>query len=138
MKESLRRLIQGPNAAFGYRKLTTLLRRKYRLIINKKKTYRLCKEMGILHPQRELRNPVPRKLANNRIVNGPNQLWQMDIKYGYVSLASADIFTWPVSLTCLTGALSLITAERFVAQETFYVQSRKRCLSVESMNKSTS
>ncbi|WP_148500013.1 IS3 family transposase [Paenibacillus ihumii] len=85
IKGYLRRLIQGLNAAFGYRKLTTLLRRKYRLIINKKKTYRLCKEMGILHPQRELKNPVPKKLANNRIVSGPNQLWQMDIKYGYVA-----------------------------------------------------
>ncbi|MEK4509542.1 IS3 family transposase [Paenibacillus anaericanus] len=81
----LRRLIQGPNSAFGYRKLTTLLRRKYKLIINKKKVYRLCKEMGILHPQRELTNPVPKRLANNRVVDGPNQLWQMDIKYGYVA-----------------------------------------------------
>lgn len=85
IKGYLRRLIEGPNSAFGYRKLTILLRRKYKLIINKKKVYRLCKELGILHPQRELLNPVPKKLANNRIVNGPNELWQMDIKYGYVA-----------------------------------------------------
>lgn len=85
IKGYLRRLIQGPNAAFGYRKLTVLLRRKYKLVINKKKVYRLCKELKILAPQREITNPVPKKVANNRVVTGPNQLWQMDIKYGYVA-----------------------------------------------------
>lgn len=81
----LRRLIQGPNVAFGYRKLTVLLRRKYNLVINKKKVYRLCTSLGILPPQRERTTKVPRKVANNRVVSGPNQLWQMDIKYGYVA-----------------------------------------------------
>lgn len=85
IKGFLRRLIQGPDAAFGYRKLTVLLRQKYHLIINKKKVYRLCKELGILAPQREITNPVPKRVANNRVVTGPNQLWQMDIKYGYVA-----------------------------------------------------
>ena len=85
IKGYLRRLIQGPHAALGYRKLTVLLRRTYRLIINKKKVYRLCKELGILAPQREIINPVPKRVANNRVVTGPNQLWQLDIKYGYVA-----------------------------------------------------
>lgn len=39
----------------------------------------------MLSPQQEKTNPVPKKVANNRIVTGPNQLWQMDIKYGYVA-----------------------------------------------------
>lgn len=85
IKGYLRRLIQGANAAFGYRKLTILLRRKYNLVINKKKVYRLCKELVILAPQRERMNSVPKKVANNRVVTGPNQLWQLDIKYGYVA-----------------------------------------------------
>lgn len=85
IKGYLRHLIKGPHAACGYRKLTTLLRRKYKLVINKKKVYRLSKELGILAPQREIINPVPKRLANNRVVTGPNQLWQMDIKYGYVA-----------------------------------------------------
>lgn len=85
IKEYLVRLIQGPNAAFGYRKLTVLLRQKYKLVINKKKVYRLCKELKILSPQREIKNPVPKKIARNRTVTGPNQLWQMDIKYGYIA-----------------------------------------------------
>jgi putative transposase len=70
---------------YGYRKLTWCLVRKYRLCINKKKVYRLCKELGILLPQRERRNQPPRKLANNRVITGPNQLWQLDIKYGYIA-----------------------------------------------------
>ncbi|UUZ87178.1 IS3 family transposase [Paenibacillus sp. P26] len=85
IKGYLRSLIRGPHAAVGYRKLTVLLRRKYKLVINKKKVYRLCKELGILTPQRERTNPVPKKVANNRVVNGPNQLWRLDIKYGYVA-----------------------------------------------------
>jgi putative transposase len=85
IKGCLRYLIKGPHAACGYRKLTVLLRRKYNLIINKKKVYRLCKELGVLAPQREITNPVPKNVANNRVVTGPNQLWQMDIKYGYVA-----------------------------------------------------
>ncbi|NIK75925.1 putative transposase [Paenibacillus castaneae] len=85
IKSYLRQLIAGPNEAFGYRKLTVLLRRKYGLVINKKKVYRLCKALCILAPQRERTNKVPRRVANNRVVTGPNQLWQMDIKYGYIA-----------------------------------------------------
>jgi len=62
-----------------------LLRRKHGLVINKKKVYRLCKELKLLSPKREATNPVPKKVANNRVVTGPNQLWQLDIKYGYVA-----------------------------------------------------
>ena len=85
IKACIRQLVRGPHHASGYRKLTRLLRRNYRLVIGKKKVYRLCKELGILLPQRQIRQPVPRKIARNRVVTGPNQLWQMDIKYGYVA-----------------------------------------------------
>lgn len=85
IKSCIRKLLNGPDAAFGYRKLTVLIRRKYKLVINKKKVYRLCKEMKLLAPQREIKNRPPKKLANNRVVTGPNQLWQLDVKYGYVA-----------------------------------------------------
>jgi putative transposase len=84
IKEYLMELIDGETAVYGYRKLGKALRKKYNLIINKKKVYRLCKELDILMPQREKKPKYPRKLARNRSVNGPNQLWQLDIKYGYV------------------------------------------------------
>ena len=85
IKGFIGRILQGPDAAFGYRKITVLLRRTYGLIINKKKVYRLCKEMGILGPRFSQAQKAPRRVANNRKVTGPNQLWQMDIKYGYVA-----------------------------------------------------
>jgi putative transposase len=85
IKAYLRRLLQGPHGACGYRKLTVLLRRKHNLKINKKKVYRLCKELNLLNPPREKTNAVPKKIANNRVVHGPNQLWEIDIKYGYVA-----------------------------------------------------
>lgn len=77
-------LIEGECFAYGYYKLAVELRRTYKLIINKKKVYRLCKGMGILQPQRKIQAKYPRKLARNRTVTAPNQLWETDIKYGYV------------------------------------------------------
>jgi putative transposase len=85
IKEWILDLIEGECFAYGYYKLTVELRRTYKLIINKKKTYRLCKEMGVLHPQRAIKPKHPRKIARNRTLNAPNQLWETDIKYGYIA-----------------------------------------------------
>lgn len=85
IKEWILALIDGECFAYGYYKLAVELRRTYKLIINKKKAYRLCKEMGVLRPQRKTQSKYPRKLARNRTVTAPNQLWETDIKYGYVA-----------------------------------------------------
>jgi putative transposase len=29
--------------------------------------------------------PNPRKLTNNRLIQASNELWEMDIKYGYIA-----------------------------------------------------
>lgn len=84
IKEWLMEEVSGDGYAYGYRKLTKQLRRKYKFIINKKKVYRLCKELGILRPQRQKRISYPRKLARNRVITASNQLWETDIKYGYI------------------------------------------------------
>lgn len=84
IKEWLMELISGEESAYGYRKLTLCLRRQYNLNINKKKVYRLCKELDILEPQRRSKVKHPRKLACNRVISGSNQLWEIDIKYVYV------------------------------------------------------
>lgn len=135
IKDYLMELIQGEDSVYGYRKLTRGLRRKYQLVINKKKVYRLCKELDILMPQREKKNRHPRRLAKNRVVTGPNQLWQLDIKYGYVTstrrffyLASAiDVFDRNIvghyrGLTCeakhITKMLQKTFMERDIYQET--------------------
>ncbi|WP_442595184.1 IS3 family transposase [Neobacillus sp. D3-1R] len=85
IKEYLLELISSKAEVYGYRKLTRCLQRQYKLIINKKKVYRLCKELDILMPQREKKQKYPRRLAKNHVITGSNQLWQLDIKYGYVS-----------------------------------------------------
>lgn len=60
------------------------MRRHYSLKINQKKVYRLCKELGILKGQRVIKPKVKRTIAINGTITGSNQLWEMDIKYGYV------------------------------------------------------
>ncbi|CAM4392688.1 putative transposase [Paenibacillus endophyticus] len=54
-------------------------------MINKKKVYRLCHELNILRPQRKIQTKYPRKLARNRIITDSNQLFETDIKYGYIT-----------------------------------------------------
>ncbi|WGD80131.2 IS3 family transposase [Bacillus subtilis] len=84
IQEWLMELISGEAGVYGYRKLCLRLRSEYALQINKKKVYRLCKELDILQPQREVKFHYPRKLARNRIITESNQLWEADIKYGYI------------------------------------------------------
>lgn len=84
VKEWLSEMMEADGRSYGYLKLTKALRRQYGLVINKKKVYRLCKEMSLLMPQRKLKRRHPRRLAHNREITAPNQLWQIDIKYGYV------------------------------------------------------
>lgn len=92
IKEFLLELIAGEYSNFGYRKLTKMLKRIYKLQINKKKVYRLCKELDILRPQRRKRIKHPRKLARNRVITASNQLWEADIKYGFISGEDRFIF----------------------------------------------
>jgi putative transposase len=78
-------LVSGEEHGYGYVLLTECLRVQHGLVINKKKGYRLCKKLGILHPQRRKKVHHPRCLARNHTIDGSNQLWQLDIKYGYVA-----------------------------------------------------
>lgn len=81
IKEWLLELVVGEESAYGYRKLTLCLKKQYNLIINKKKVYRLCKELDILAPQRQKKIKHPRRIAINREITGSNQLWEIDVKY---------------------------------------------------------
>ncbi|MGG4537567.1 IS3 family transposase [Aneurinibacillus migulanus] len=90
IKEWLMEALSGDGYAYGYRKLTVLLRRDHGLVINKKKVYRLCKELDILRPQRRKKATYPRKLARNRVITDSHQLFETDIKYGYI--AGEDCF----------------------------------------------
>jgi len=88
------------NAA-GYRKLSKYLDVDFGIKINHKKVYRLCTENNLLLPANKKKR-IKRSRANiNRIVNKPNQLWEFDIKYGYIHgenrffylLAFIDVFS---------------------------------------------
>lgn len=85
IEEWLMELVAGEEHVYGYVMLTECLRNQHDLVINKKKTYRLCKKLGILHPQRRKKTHYPRRLARNAEVTASNQQWQLDIKYGYVA-----------------------------------------------------
>jgi putative transposase len=113
LKEWLLELVEGDGQAYGYRKLTVALRREQGLIINKKKIYRLCEELNLLRPQRKIKFKHPRKIAINREITSSNQLWETDIKYGYVEgegrffflLSMLDVYDrsvidYHIGLTC--------------------------------------
>lgn len=96
IKEWLCRLIVGDGFPYRYRKLAVCLREDYGLRINDKRVYRLCKELRILKPQRIVKRNHPRRVARRDTVSGPNQLWEMDVKYGYI--AGTDSFFFQLSL----------------------------------------
>lgn len=84
IKEWLCDSICGDGFPYGYKKLTICLREEHKLTINFKKVYRLCHELDILRPQRVILQRHPRYLARRENVSAPNELWEMDIKYGYI------------------------------------------------------
>ncbi|MNJ41844.1 IS2 transposase TnpB [compost metagenome] len=117
---------------YGYRKLTKVLRRQHDLVINKKKVYRLCKQMNVLRPQRKLKVKYPKVLANNRLITGSNQLWETDIKYGWIAgeqrffflLSIIDVFdraivTYHHGLSCEAKDLVQITQEALMKRQLF-------------------
>lgn len=119
-------------SVYGYRKLTKVLRRQYPLVINKKKVYRLCKKMNVLRPQRQLKIKHPRRLANNRLITGSNQLWETDIKYGWIAgeqrffflMSIIDVFdraiiTYHHGLSCVAKDLVQITQEALMKRQLF-------------------
>ena len=84
IKEMILEELEGDAYNYGYRKITAVLRNQYNLIINEKKVYRLCKVLDVLRPQRKIKSKHPRKLARNHTIARSNQLWEIDIKYGYI------------------------------------------------------
>ena len=96
IQEWLCELVAGDGFPYRYKKLAAALRTEYRLIINHKKAWRLCKELGILRPQRKAKVCRPKRLAKKVPVKGSNHLWQMDVKYGYI--AGMDRFFFQLSV----------------------------------------
>ena len=119
-------------SVYGYRKLTKILRREHRLVINKKKVYRLCKTMNVLRPQRQMKVAHPKRLANNRLLTGSNQLWETDVKYGWIEgegrffflMSIIDVFDRAIvayhhGLSCEAKDLVQITQEALMKRQLF-------------------
>lgn len=131
--EWLMAFLAGEGSSYGYRKLTVLLKKRHQLVINKKKVYRLCKQLNVLRPQRELKIKYPRRLANNRVITGSNQLWETDIKYGWIAgerrfffiMCILDVFdraiiSYHLGLTCEAKHLVQITQEALMKRQLFH------------------
>ncbi len=102
----------------GYRIFKKYLFRDYKIIVNPKKLYRLLREKNILLSLRRKRKNKFKKISKNRKVLNINQVWEFDIKYGYIHgenrffflLAFVDVFTreiksWQVSSSCKASEL---------------------------------
>ena len=85
IKEYIMEAIQDDAFYYGYHKITHVLKREQNLIINHKKVYRLCKELQILRNQRVIKPQVKSTISINRVVKKSNELWEADIKYGYIN-----------------------------------------------------
>lgn len=96
IQEWICELISDEGESYGYLKLTWALRRNYHLIINKKKVYRLCKELDVLRPQRKIKNKHPKRLSRNHEITASNTLWEIDIKYGYIAGENRFFYIMPI------------------------------------------
>lgn len=53
IKDIIKEIAAGDDFPMGYKKINEILQEEYGIIINHKKTYRLCKELDILGPYRK-------------------------------------------------------------------------------------
>jgi len=86
----------------GSKALSKYIRRDHKIIVNHKKVARLCKKHGLLLKKRQKKkSKFKNKPSKNHLVTRENQVWEFDIKYGYIHgerrfffyLAFIDIFT---------------------------------------------
>lgn len=142
IKEYISEISEGEGYCYGYYKITIILKRKYDLIIDDKKVYRLCGELHILKlkTKRSKRSAIPRKIAINRIITGINQLWEVDLKYGYIEgedkffylleyidVYDRNIVAYHIGLSCLAEdavfTLNEAIKKRQIKQNTLVVRS---------------
>ena len=108
----------------GYKVLRHYLLRDHSLRVNTKKVYRLCREFGLLLPRPKKKRRKYEKICVNRRINGPNQLWEFDIKQGVIHgenrafyfLAFIDVFLreivgYHIGLSCRAIHLKMALSE---------------------------
>jgi len=77
--------------ALGDKKLSIVLKKRYGIIVNHKKVYRMRKELGLIRKHRKHTKHPKRRLRDHE-VSEPNKYWEADIKFmptekdGYVPM----------------------------------------------------
>jgi putative transposase len=112
----------------GTKVLAKYLRRDLGLIVNHKKVARLCLESGLMLAKRRKKKSKFRVVSQNHQVSRPNQVWEFDLKYGYLHgeqrffflAAFVDVFTretrgWYLGRRCT--AQDLLSTLKFALKE---------------------
>ena len=103
----------------GYYKLTRYLEVEQGFYINHKKIYRLCRQHSLLLFTKERsQKRKKRRVVGYQDITKPNQLWQFDLKYGYIhgesryffvlafiDVCSKKVVGYYVGKTCKAGDL---------------------------------
>jgi putative transposase len=113
----------------GYYKLSKYLSVEHGFYVNHKKIYRLCKENNLLLFRNKNTYKKSKKRCDYKTISGPNQLWQFDIKYGYIHseskwffvLAYLDVFSkkvtgYYIGKSCKAGDL-IFTLDQALKKE---------------------
>ena len=106
--------------------MSRYLLRDYSLRVNTKKVYRLCREDGLLLSRPKKKRRKHGRICINRRINGLNQLWEFDIKQGFIHgenrafyfLAFIDVFSrevvgYHLGLSCRAIHLKIALKEAF-------------------------
>ena len=114
----------------GYKVLSRYLLRDHGLRVNSKKVYRLCREEGLLLARPKRKRRKYQRICINRRINGPNQLWEFDIKQGcihgenkafyllaFVDVFSREIVSCHIGLTCRAIHLKMALEEGLKKQK---------------------
>ncbi len=141
--KSYRRRLEFGNWG-GCKVLSRYLLRDYGLIVNKKKVYRLCKRESVLLPRSRKKLRRHNRVCVNRRINGPGQLWEFDIKQGFIHgenrvfylLAFIDVFSrqivgFHIGLYCKAIHLKMTLEEALRKQE---INKRDNSLVIRSDN----
>lgn len=120
-----RRLEDSAESEYGYKKLKYFLSSEYKLIVNHKKIYRICKEECLLK-KRARGKRISQIVYEKKEVRDSNQLWEIDIKYVWIDgeerfayvcelidVFDRNIVGYHIGLNCRAEEISIMVEESF-------------------------
>ncbi|QWU16634.1 IS3 family transposase [Paenibacillus sophorae] len=113
IKEWLLELLEGEEHVYGYKLLAQCIRNRYNVKLNKKKAYRLCKELGILQQSRKRSLHIHAGSLKTGLSPGPTSCGKWTLSTA-ISSARNVSFLYLASLMCLTVSWSSSTEDPYV------------------------